>query len=309
MKKSRAIVWLVVALGLIILGELGAARWQRAELNRLRAALADPNWGGFPVRLGNSEAQLREQARHIRLARDKAGEISRREAGIRPPPAVHTGFLTRFGRAMRNPEMVRLLAEQQRQLLPVFYGPLFSRLGLRAEDLDRFEELLVRRQQMKEDNRAVARDSNFEMGTEGATIEKVVAVDQAAIDGEIASLLGPPGDAEFHRYESSMGVRGVADQLSQALSYTGSPIAPDQKENLVQALFGAQQSGNRHQSTGLNALVGSGMAAPNFTANLSEAQMQSAAAVLSQSQFAALQKIRAAQNAARELSRTEGLKQ
>jgi len=259
--------------------------------------------------LGNSEARLREQARRIRLARDKAREISRREAGIRPPPAVHTGFLTRFGRAMRNPEMVRLLAEQQRQLLPVFYGPLFSRLALRPEELDRLEALLVRRQQMKEDNRAVARDSNFGMGTEGATIEKVVATDQEAVNAEIASLLGPTRDAAFHRYENSLDARGVADQLSQALSYTGLPISSDQKEILVQALFDAVPPEKRQQSTGLNALVGSGMATPSFTANLSDAQMQSAAAVLSQSQFAALQEIRTAQNAARELSRTEAPKQ
>lgn len=215
-----------------------------------------------------------------------------------------------FGRALAafdSPEAQRLLALQQKGALDANYADLFRRLNLTPAQLEEFKDLLVEKRTAVADVLAAARSQGLTGRDSRDEIRALVQDTQAEVDDHIRALLGDSGYQQYQNYERTQPQRAVTNTLEQRLSYTGTPLTPQQTDQLVQILAANASTGRQAQPASFTAInLGGGMrtgfVSGGSGAAITDQALQQAAGVLSPAQLDALRQIQAEQQAEAQLS-------
>jgi len=201
--------------------DLAAARRDlAAESNQLRLA----------------QNNLNSQAQKLAAAKTASAQVA--AVPVSDPDAAGKAILA------RHPEVRRALDDYARARINSTYGPLFKSLNLTPAQIDRFQELMMRR---------------YVQTTRGSNgLAAVFRPGPDAIDGTntgdgLRELLGQSGWKTYVDYSHTTDARDLTIGVAGELWTSGSPLSPDQSEQLVQLL--------KQTSTGYR---GSGLLSQNF---------------------------------------------
>jgi hypothetical protein len=164
----------------------------------------------------------------------KANSVA--QAGLTVVAPQPTPGVERLAKILDNPEAFRhdaaLLAAQMRRR----YGMLLKQLGLSAEDCDRFIALQTDRSLVEVDVAIAQIKAGDPTSAELDVRTRTVVVENAAIDQQIANLLGPNGYSQYQAYNQTAGESEVVSQAQQMLSYSAVGLTDEQVNRLCAAM-------------------------------------------------------------------------
>jgi hypothetical protein len=245
--KSYALLFLTLT---TVTGAVVAWR-QYQELIQLRAAALKPDErADWQKRLWATEKRRTELESEVSALQTK--ETGGTASIDEPNPTEQPRFNRRNGSGnframMEQPEVQRLVAMQQRASLDGHYASLFKGLALSPDQLDKFKDLLVEKRTSMMDVMAAAREQGINPRRDAEAFSKLVANAQTEIDNNIRETLGDNGFSQYENYEKTMPQRTVVNQLEQRLSYSSTPLTPQQSEQMVSIL--ASTAPNRAGNT------------------------------------------------------------
>ncbi len=223
---------LSLALAAIAVGAVVAAIHEYSVASDARRALADA--AGTTTRIRQELAE-QKVATEKALARPPAAPAPERKA----PPAAAAGPSTPFAallRMMADPRMQRLTSIQAKMRLDGQYGTLFKSLNLSPQQLDQFKGLLVEKEMVAFDSMAAAQEQGVDLKSDPKGFFAAVAAGQKTVESQISDLLGAANYGQFQQYQETIPARNTANLLQQSLSYTSTPLTPEQSAGLVQIL-------------------------------------------------------------------------
>ena len=236
----------LVVLALAAVGGAVLAWRQQMELQTLRAAaLGGDDRDELKRRAMAAEQRAASLEGALAAAQDKLNEakaasVAKAEPAKRPDAAGPMGdmraMMSAAANMMNNPEVQKMMALRQKAALDQNYATLFKHLGLPSDKLDRLKQLMVERQQVSSDVFSAAVQQGLDPMQNRRELAKLTADGQAKVDGEIKSLLGSDGYANYQNYQTTLPQRNLVNQLQQSLSYTPTPLSETQAEQLVQIL-------------------------------------------------------------------------
>jgi hypothetical protein len=250
--------------------------------------------------LKKENASLRKTAeeaqQQAKVAENNLNESRRSASTENAGPANNRSYLDSAMSAMAaldNPEMIKMMAVQQRGALNGRYATLFKNLHLDSTHLSQFKDLLVERQMVNMDVLMAAAKQGINPLQNPLDIARFTRSAHAEIDEKIKNLLGDDGYAQFQNYQNTQPQRTVVTQLEQSLSYTDSPLTPDQGEQVVKLLLNASS-----QRDLLGNLANASLGVPGRGLTISDEAIARAGTVLSPVQVEALREIQQQQRAA-----------
>jgi hypothetical protein len=305
-------------LAVLVLGAGGFGVMQYREAQRLRGELTE---------MVQDRDSLRERIRNLERGRvalaggsepaavagnDATGRAEPSEAGAQPAVAASAGGNRvrpeggRFNAMMNSPEAQQLMAIQQRAALDGRYAALFRQLKLSPAELDTLKHLLVEKQAVVMDVMAAARSQGMGGRENREDLRVLVEATQAETDESIRVALGDAAYAQYKTYEATLPQRGLVDQLSQRLSYSSTPLADTQVEQMVQILAATSattQAGGRNAAatTGTPFFRSGMVTAASGGVQVTDETVAQARGVLSAQQLEALQSLQQEQQAAASL--------
>jgi len=148
----------------------------------------------------------------------------------------------------QSPQGRQIMAMRQRAKLDEDYAPLFKTLNLAPDQLEKFKDLLVDRQNAERDVRAVAQEQglNRHNSADRSEIDQLIDQAQADVDNNIIAAIGQDKFAQYQYYDQTGDQRDVVDQIEQSLSYTSTPLTPEQNAQLVALLARNASQDNTH---------------------------------------------------------------
>lgn len=198
----------------------------------------------------------------------------------------------------KNPELARLVTAQQRASLDERYAGLFKALNLNSADLEKFQNLLVEKQNTYRDVTQAAREKGLNMREHGDDIRKLVDQANAEIDQTMKATLGDQVFNQYQKYEQTGAQRNLVDQLDRRLSYNGGRLQDQQTQQLVDIL--AANPVPRPTTEGQGGRGGGGNW-NNASRMISDSAVQQASKILAPHQLAALQQLQAEQRARQQI--------
>ncbi len=161
-------------------------------------------------------------------------------------PAAHTGKtrggdkaqsdrMTAYHELMNSPEVMKLMALQQKGELDGRFAELFKKLKLSPAKLDELKHLLAEQQSISRDVFMAARQEG--MGRDDRDeIAALIKVTRDENDASIRQLLGDDAYNDYANYNANATQRKQVDRISDRLSYSEAPLSEKQSEQLVQLL-------------------------------------------------------------------------
>ncbi|MBX3735531.1 MAG: hypothetical protein KF715_02485 [Candidatus Didemnitutus sp.] len=279
-----------------------AAESLEKERNDLRKKLWDAD-----KRRGELEAQLRNRRGGPGSdgepgPGDGSVENAAVDATIRFAREAEGGPFGRFMAMMDNPEIQRLMAQQQRGALDSRYATLFKNLNLTPAQLEQFKNLLVEKRTSVADVMAAARSQGLTGRDNRDELRALVQNAQNEVDNNIRATIGDAAFAQYQNFEQTQPQRTVVSQLQQRLSYTDAPLTDAQSEQLVQLLATTTEQKNP-SAGGVRTPAGRLGFGGNGGAQITDNALQQSATVLSASQQQALQQLQAEQQAQAQLAK------
>jgi len=162
-----------------------------------------------------------------------AADQSQAPADQRPPSPPSSGAIRTL---MQSPKATQLMASQQRAIIENRYAALFKTLDLPPDQLAKFKDLLVEKQNAARDVFNVAREQGLDFRNDRAEIQQLIQQAQADVDTNIVSVIGSDKLAQYQNYDQTAPQRAVAGQVEQRMSYTSEPLTSAQSDQLVALL-------------------------------------------------------------------------
>ncbi|ATC62628.1 hypothetical protein CMV30_00825 [Nibricoccus aquaticus] len=206
---------------------------------------------------------------------------------------------------MNNPEVIKLMSEQQKAGLDNRYAALFKQLNLSPAQLETFKNLLIEKQTAMRDVDMAARESGLNPRENRDELRKLVAEANAETDAAIIAAIGQDKFSQYQNYNATSRQRDTVDQLNNVMSYAASPMTDTQSQALVQILSQGSTAGTGNNNNGNprgNFVMGGG---GNFggggNTTITDAMITQAQSVLSSAQLKVLQDQQASQQNAQKL--------
>ena len=178
---------------------------------------------------------------------------------------------------LNNEAMQKMMAFSIRASFDSTHGPLFKSLHLSAAQVDQLKDLMVQRQQARQDATLAAAQQGMTMRNDPQGLQQAVTAAQDSVDEQIKTELGEAGFAQYQQFEQTLPQRNMANRVQMSLSYTATPLSDDQASQLTQLLVQNAQG-----------------ASPNLVTDQAIAAAQ---AILSPPQLQALQQLQRQQQA------------
>jgi hypothetical protein len=141
---------------------------------------------------------------------------------------------------LKDPEMKKAMAQQQRGMLDTMYGGLFKELQLTPENTDKLKDLLLDQQMSAmSDGMNVFDQMN---STNRVEIGKKIAEAHKQKEDQIKALLGDEKFQQYKDYTSSMSERMILDQFAKQ-----SELRPEQTEQLLALMKEEKQNAQINQ--------------------------------------------------------------
>jgi hypothetical protein len=154
--------------------------------------------------------------------------------GASPPAPANPAIKLRQGKGfgsileelMKDPEMMKIMQEQQAQVLKTQYAPLVKQLNLAPDQTAAFYKVLT-------DNttNAIVQALGMMSGTNKADLTGAMADSHKKINDQMRSLLGDTAFAQFQDFEASLPDRMMFEQMKT--SFTDNPLTDDQQQRLL----------------------------------------------------------------------------
>lgn len=301
--KTIVLGSVALVLGGIVVGETILLRQQQVEMAGLHAAaIADA------ADRRHLQQQVAESGDRLKQLQ---GELARVESASGPKPAtppradVSSATLVAAALAaladeiprnltvnearqlMENPEFRQNLAALARVRLDTLYAPLFQKLQLPDDALDRLKDLIVEKQQMRSDAANAARASG--VNRQLPAFYQAIDETESATNNQIKGLLGDAGFSRYVDYERTFSSRTTVNQLRDSLNQTAEPLTLAQQEQLVD-LIARTAPPRPDATTGLSSEVGGGLF-PEPVSGIATAAIEESRAFLSPSQVGALSRL------------------
>ena len=153
-------------------------------------------------------------------------------------PRMQMPSSTAIRNLLQSPKAAPLIAAQQRAMIESRYASLFKTLNLPPDQLAKFKDLLVDKQNAARDVMNVAREQglDFRNSNDRSEIQQLIQQTQADVDTNIASLIGTDKLAQYQNYDQTAPQRAIASQVEQRMSYTSEPLTSAQSDQLVALL-------------------------------------------------------------------------
>jgi hypothetical protein len=218
---------------------------------------------------------------------------------------------------LAKPEVQALINSTEKAAVDARYAALFRALNLSPEQADKLKQLLIDRENVRQDVFAAARDQGIDPRTDREAFQKLLTDARNSVNENIKSLLGDQGYSQFTNYEQTMPQRNIVNALQQRLSATDVPLSASQSDQLVQIL-----AANAPAGTNGNAANGGGWRGGDFgggpgrfgagmgggtgmgaltSAPITPTAISQASAVLNQNQLSALEQLQQQQQTAQQL--------
>lgn len=189
-------------------------------------------------------------------------------------------FAARMKELMQDPDFVAAWQIQQRARLDNRYADLFRKLNLPADQLAKFQDLLIERQNAWQDVMATARETGLDPRENRDELRQMVQSLQSEIDSTIKTELGDSVYSAYQQYDSTQNQRNVVSQLNQKLVYSGSTLTSAQSDQIVSII--SQNGGSLDEQT-INLV--SGLLTADQTAALKQIYAEQAASALVRSKM------------------------
>ena len=303
--------YLIVFLALTTAGGAALAWQQYQELLKLRSAsLTSNERADWQKRLWAAEKRRHELEDALKAKTDGPAALADVANADEGGPGGRRGpnrgnLANNFMAMMDKPEIQKLMAIQQKASLDGRYGTLFKNLNLSPAQLEQFKNLLVEKQTALTDALAAARAQGINPRTDPEDFQKLIADAQTEADSSIKTTLGDAGYAQYQQYQQTLPQRNVVSQLAQSLSYTSTPLTPDQTEQMVSILAANTPPSTNSNATANNiratVTTGLGVAGGGPGSPISNDAITQAQTILAPAQVTALQQLQATQQAQAQL--------
>jgi hypothetical protein len=140
----------------------------------------------------------------------------------------------------RDPRLQALCLAAERAGLPQKYGPLWSSLGLSADQIARFSEIAMEGAERMLDVASSAQAQGLDPSDPAVAGLRRQAEDQQA--AAQIDLLGEPGYQQLKEFERQAPMRSFVDALAGSLAVTGDPLSGPQASQLAQIMAGTNPS-------------------------------------------------------------------
>jgi hypothetical protein len=249
MKKT---VILLLAIGALALGTVWLAQTRKstqaapAEVEKLKAELAEKSQQVRELEVARERAEA--QSRNLaQLSDEIASHAQERELALSKQVVVKEAVLQEsatngvgnkadggvgkmLGEMMKDPEMKKMIRQQQSLMMGQLYDPFIKRVNLNPEEAGRFKEILTGGME----NSVELASSVFGAGgaTNRAEALKSIAAQQKEQEANMKVLLGDDRYAQYQDYQQTVGERTQLNQFRQ--QYTGADgISEEQTEALL----------------------------------------------------------------------------
>jgi len=194
------------------LGSLRAEVEQKvAEIDDLQAA---------QDRADLQHRELKSQAEELE-ARLQARRFAETNAATLPPPAPQPeqtdqpkgGFGKMLDKMMQDPEMLKLVREQQRTMMGQLYAPLVRRMGLTAEEAAQFTDMQAEHMVNAAGKAFSIFGSDTPSKRDGPA--NSLAADQKAFDQQVKAFLGDERYAQYEAYQETVPHRMQLNAFKQ----------------------------------------------------------------------------------------------
>jgi hypothetical protein len=230
---SKILVFVFAALALIC-GGVAYWQWSDAEDLRQQLLITSGTLNTVQTDLDTTRRNLADEQTKLRLA-------STPEPTPEPPPAMDEPQTVapqdappaedRPPRGGPTSEMRKMFQERMRSRIQQQYQTLFTKLGLKPEDQQKFIDLLMKRQQAS-GRRGFWDDASFGV----ATNPKMAAMDQ-----EIKTLVGDANFQQVTEYQQNLPNQRQISELRDQLSGTQVPLQDMQVQQLQDIMKLARQ--------------------------------------------------------------------
>ena len=245
MRSKAAILWFVVsvALAAALVVQWNSARKEKLKLEQLQVQVEKTvsSQKAAEARIQELEKEARTLNGELRVAeaelnKERAPQTASAQAQSPQPRASQLpgqppaeqgggGMGKMLSNMMKDPEMRKMMEQQQKLGMDLVYGTLFKELNLPAEQEKKLRDLLVG-QQIESMEQAGAM---FEgEGADRAKVAQELAAKNAKRQEEIKELLGEEKYAQMQEYNQTIGERMMLDQLGKQVE-----LSPEQNQQLV----------------------------------------------------------------------------
>jgi hypothetical protein len=186
--------------------------------------------------LAEEEAELAapgkpELASPAAEAEEETGEAEKEEEGSEKEKS----FGKMIAKMMKDPEMKKVMREQQKLQLDSMYGVLFDEMELSAEETETFKNLILDKQMSGMDLGMTVLEDGFDR-EKIAELGREVEQEKEIIENEIKEFLGEEQYAAYQKYEKSIVDRMTLNQFKQRLGSSGGLLEYHQEDQLLQAM-------------------------------------------------------------------------
>src|SRR6266568_6071934 len=201
-------------------------------------------------KLERQSAELNSQVQTL------TGELQ----GLRPAPATtpaasssgphpaatnsgkSKGFFGDFlSQMMDDPEMKKMMRQQQAAMMDLMYGGLFKELGLTPEETDKFKELLLEQEMQGIDKAGVFLRAGIDQPDKAAAVTEL-SQERDESEDQLKAFLGEARYAQYKDYTATMAERMELDQFSRQLASSENPLTDEQTKQLLEIMKAEKKS-------------------------------------------------------------------
>lgn len=213
------------------------------------------------------------------------------------PCSDKNSFGQLIAKMMDDPDMKKMIREQQRATLDRLYDPLMKQMSLSPEEAARFKDLLA--DNMLKGAEKASSLFGGDTSTNRTEMFTKLAAEQKSFDEQLKAYLGESRYAQYKDYQQTVGERVQLQQFQQQTAGGGNALTDQQTEQLLAFMNEAKQAvnttggfGQPQDAAGMQAMLSGGGIEKMLQSQEAIGQQvyERAATVLSQDQLAAFGK-------------------
>lgn len=151
-----------------------------------------------------------------------------------PGQTASADFGKALGKMFTDPEMKKMMRQQQGMAVRMMYGDLARELNLSPQEADQVMSLLADRQ-MEMSERGMAALNGGKDGQPAEEAGKGIVELKSKYDAQLQTLLGDryPG---FQEFDKTIGDRAILQQYQQQFAGSGQPLSDEQRAGLLRIM-------------------------------------------------------------------------